>query len=386
MSSVRLTDVCNITCGRLDSNASEIDGKYPYFTCAPEPLRINTYAFDDDVILLAGNNAAGNFHCQRYIGKFNAYQRTYVITAKTGYNIDYIYYNLLINLKHLKKIAQGSQTKFLTIQILNSFLIENIDYDKQLLLASILKNIDNKVNNNNKTIQTLESLAKTIYDYWFLQFEFPNEEGKPYKSSGGKMVWSEELKREIPEGWEVKKLGEIFNFVKGKIPNDSLSKEMNEINSTPYITIDVANGGIAQYCNPDGLIKLDGETIMVMDGAASGDVYVGNKGILGSTFSKLSPTRKDISDRFVYQILNSNKVIYKKANTGSTVPHANSNFIRAMKLPLPKNCNFYSKTFNSIGCNITSLKQQNQQLSSLRDWLLPTLMNGQVTFKETSHE
>ena len=85
-----LTQVCNITTGKLDANAETPGGKYLFFTCAPSPLRIDTYAFDDDVILLAGNNAQGNFHIQRYKGKFNAYQRTYVITAKRGYDIDYI--------------------------------------------------------------------------------------------------------------------------------------------------------------------------------------------------------------------------------------------------------------------------------------------------------
>ena len=86
---------------------------------------------------------------------------------------------------------------------------------------NVITAIDKKIVNNNKTISELESLAKTIYDYWFLQFEFPNEDGKPYKSSGGKMVWNEELKREIPEGWDVKylsnicKLGNGVNYEKG---------------------------------------------------------------------------------------------------------------------------------------------------------------------------
>lgn len=75
--------------------------------------------------------------------------------------------------------------------------------------------ISEKIENNNKIISELESMAKTIYDYWFLQFDFPDENGKPYKSSGGKMVWNEELKREIPEGWEVKELGELFETNRG---------------------------------------------------------------------------------------------------------------------------------------------------------------------------
>lgn len=144
MGRIKLTQTCNITTGKLDANAAEDNGKYPYFTCAPDPLRINTFAFDDDVILLAGNNASGNFHCQRYSGKFNAYQRTYVITAKDGYDIDYVFYNLLINLNNLKRFAQGSQTKFLTMPILDAFEIEDIPLSKQKQISRVLSTIDRK--------------------------------------------------------------------------------------------------------------------------------------------------------------------------------------------------------------------------------------------------
>ena len=206
MSKIKLVEMCNFQTGKLDSNAAEKDGIYPFFTCARIPLTINNYAFDDDVILLAGNNAAGNFHCQRYKGKFNAYQRTYVITVKKGYDIDYIYYSLKFNLEHFKKISQGSQTKFLTMGILNKFELKKIKYDEQKKISRILSKIDKKIELNNKINSELEAMAKTIYDYWFLQFEFPNKEGKPYKLSGGKMVWNDELKREIPEGWEIKSI------------------------------------------------------------------------------------------------------------------------------------------------------------------------------------
>lgn len=201
MNKIKLTDICDITTGKLDANAAEENGKYPYFTCAPEPLTINSYAFDDDVILLAGNNASGDFHCQRYKGRFNAYQRTYVITAKQGYYLDYIYYSLLLNLQLFKRISQGSQTKFLTKNIFNDFEISDISYEEQVNSARILANIDNKIDINKKIIFNLESVANILYSFWFIQFDFPDENGKPYKSSGGKMVWNEELKREIPEGW-----------------------------------------------------------------------------------------------------------------------------------------------------------------------------------------
>ena len=199
---VSLLKTCEISTGKLDSNAMVIGGKYPFFTCAPNPLTINTYSYDDDVILLAGNNAAGNFHCQRYCGKFDAYQRTYIIKSKSGFDIDYIYYYLKMNLLAFSKKAQGSQTKFLTMKILNDFIIRNIDLENQIKLSSVLKNIDQKIQINNQINQELEAMAKTLYDYWFVQFDFPDQNGKPYKSSGGKMVYNPELKREIPEGWE----------------------------------------------------------------------------------------------------------------------------------------------------------------------------------------
>lgn len=140
-----LTQVCNITTGKLDANAETPNGKYPFFTCAPNPLRIDTFSFDDDVILLAGNNAQGNFHLQRYKGKFDAYQRTYVISARDGYDIDYIKCSLEQSLQHLKRIAQGSQTKFLTMQILDSFQVADILYSDQKRLVGSIKEVDNKI-------------------------------------------------------------------------------------------------------------------------------------------------------------------------------------------------------------------------------------------------
>lgn len=385
MSKVKLTDICNITTGKLDSNAAEENGKYPYFTCAPEPLYINEYAFDEDAILLAGNNASGNFHCQRFKGKFNAYQRTYVITSKEGYNIDYIYYNLKINLQYFKKISQGSQTKFLTMKILESFEVEDLNIENQNKLVKILLYLDRKIENNNKINAELEVMAKTIYDYWFLQFEFPNEEGKPYKSSGGKMVWNEELKREIPEGWECKKLDEVFDFVKGKIPDKLFEKKDDEL--IEYLTIEAVNSGTIKYCSKESMVTTTGEVLMVMDGAASSDVYVGNIGVIGSTFCKLEIKNNYVDNNFLFLIMKKLEPIFKKVNTGSTVPHANKNYINNFKICLPKDDKLRFKLQQSIVSCINKIvknKQQNQELTYLQDFLLPLLMNGQVGFREVA--
>lgn len=136
MKNSNLKTVANITTGKLDSNYAVNDGIYPFFTCAPEPLKINTYCYDCNAIMVAGNNAQGNFHINRYNGKFNAYQRTYVVTAKENYNIDFIYYNLKTALQQLKNKSQGSQTKFLTLKILANLPIENVYYKDQLRITN----------------------------------------------------------------------------------------------------------------------------------------------------------------------------------------------------------------------------------------------------------
>ena len=136
MNTINLTKTVNIATGKLDSNAFEVGGIYPFFTCAPEPLAINKYSYNCDAILVAGNNAQGNFHINKYSGKFNAYQRTYILTAKNGYFLDYVFYTLKMALTHLKNKSQGSQTKFLTMKILENIQITQTSYVDQLRITN----------------------------------------------------------------------------------------------------------------------------------------------------------------------------------------------------------------------------------------------------------
>ena len=111
--------------------------------------------------------------------------------------------------KQIRDTASGSKVKHTSPEKICEVEVYIPEIGVQKKIGSLLKALDSKIENNNKINAELELMAKTIYDYWFLQFEFPNEEGKPYKSSGGNMVWNEELKREIPEGWEVTTIGDV---------------------------------------------------------------------------------------------------------------------------------------------------------------------------------
>ena len=153
----KLGDIAKFTTGKLNSNAAQDNGKYPFFTCAPEALRIDEYAFDTEAIILAGNNAEGNFHIQHYTGKFNAYQRTYVIESTDVSKVDtkYLYYALKTCLLHFKQISQGSATKFLTAKILNSFELPIPEIKIQKKIAGTLGNLDEKIRTNTEINENL---------------------------------------------------------------------------------------------------------------------------------------------------------------------------------------------------------------------------------------
>lgn len=291
----------------------------------------------------------------------------------------YIYYLLRYKHSEVNKKAVGSIQKNLYISALETIEVTTENKNEQIRIGEILNSIDTLIENNKKKNEELESLAQLIYNYWFLQYDFPNEQGKPYKSSGGDMVWNEELEKEIPKGWKVYSFKDIFAFDKGRIPDELYDSKLDD-SLYPYITIDVANGSNPQFCKMEKMLLCEGETIMVMDGAASGDIYIGQFGVLGSTFAMLKPCEA-FSNSMVYWIIKSNEKTIKRANTGSTVPHANRRFIESMKIALPSNMKTFSNVFDEIQLVINTNKKENIELASLRDFLLPMLMNGQVGFK-----
>lgn len=252
--------------------------------------------------------------------------------------------------------------------------------DEQRKIGNFYKLIKRKIENNNAICLELENLAQEKYNYWFYQFDFEDLNGKPYSSSGGEMVWNDKIKRPIPKGWEIITFDKIFEFVKGKIPSELYDEQRD--NTYPYLTIDVANLGRPQFCEKDNMYFCNGEVVMVMDGAASGEVYVGNKGVLGSTFAMLKPLRADISNSLIYYMLKSQELAIKKANTGSTVPHANRGFIEKMVVPVCDNMTKYSAELDLLVNKLNQCKEVSRELVSLRDFVLAMLMNGQVGFKE----
>jgi type I restriction enzyme, S subunit len=136
-----------------------------------------------------------------------------LIPHKDRLDVNFLFYNLKLN----RQNGTGSGQPQITIPDISNRTISVPPLFLQQKIAAVLSTLDSKIELNNKINAELEAMAKTIYDYWFVQFDFPDEKGSPYKSSGGKMVWSEELKRVIPEGWVIKKLGEYASIKKGTL-------------------------------------------------------------------------------------------------------------------------------------------------------------------------
>lgn len=163
----KLSELYNICTGKLNSNEAVENGIYPFFTCSREVFSINTFAFDCDAILLAGNNASGDFNVKQYKGKFNAYQRTYVITAKNKeISTRLLYYVLTNYLTALKKMSLGANTKFLKLGMIQDINIPSFSGEETSRVINLLDNLDDCCNRlkdiYSKTISLCDDLKQAL--------------------------------------------------------------------------------------------------------------------------------------------------------------------------------------------------------------------------------
>ncbi|NPD47608.1 restriction endonuclease subunit S [Lentimicrobium sp. S6] len=265
----------------------------------------------------------------------------------------------------------------------------------QLEIGRVLFSIDAKIELNNKINKELEAMAKLIYDYWFVQFDFPNEEGKPYKSSGGKMVYNEELKRLIPDGWEVKELSELGNFKNG------VNYDPSNPGDIPCPIINVRNISASSYFikNEDlDIIYLD-ESDVRKYSVHDSSIIIARSGIPGATrlisdFSNntlycgfaIHYDLNNINNKNVlFFFLKSIEQLIQSGSGGTIMKNVNQTTLNALKVVMPNNKEIiasFNRKINPLFKKMNLIQKENQELTSLRDWLLPMLMNGQVTVKE----
>jgi type I restriction enzyme S subunit len=254
----------------------------------------------------------------------------------------------------------------------------------QSKIAAILSALDAKIDLNNRINAELEAIAKSLYDYWFVQFDFPDENGKPYKSSGGKMVWNKELKREIPEGWEVGSLLDIADYENG-LPCQKFRPTGNDF--LRVIKIKEMRDGFTSESElvksyiPQKAIVENGDVLFSWSASLEVQIWTGGRGALNQHIFKVTSTKYPKSFYF-YQLVNYLQHFKMMAdNRRTTMGHITQDHLKQSRIVLvpTKLTEMLEEKISPILTAIINSQIENQHLSSLRDWLLPMLMNGQVT-------
>ncbi len=381
---VNLGKIATFKTGKLNSNAAIRNGKYPFFTCSPETLKINSYAFDQEAILLAGNNAEGNFSVKFFKGKFNAYQRTYVVSPSSeNVDIKYLYYALCLCLKQLKIMSQGTSTKFLTVTILNSFSIKLPAFSDQRRIASLLSSLDRKIETNNKINAQLEEMAQAIFKSWFVDFE-PFKDGKFVESEMGM----------IPEGWKVGTLSEICDIVGGSTPSKAKAEYYTQqgiawltpkdLSNHPSVFTSRGETDITEQGYKSTSTKLMPKgTVLFTSRAPIGYISIASNEICTNQGFK-SAVPKEAGTCFLYCLLKYLTPEIENKSTGSTFKEASGTLMKSLQIIIPQDSVLeeFETTVSTLFKRIESLEQETSHLSHLRDTLLPRLMSGEIEIPE----
>jgi len=290
----------------------------------------------------------------------------------------YFYYFLTSDsmLNILQDRAENRICSFpqITFDLLSDYKIRVPEIKEQQRIAAVLSTLDAKIEVNNRINAELEFMARTLYDYWFVQFDFPNKNGKPYKSSGGKMVWNSELKREIPEAWDTITIKQTL--AKERATKKIQSSEIMQKGAIPVI--DQSTDFIAGYTdNIAAIIKTNTPRIIFGDHTRilkliNFDFARGADG----TQVMLSSNRRMPQYLFYHTLLKIDLSNYGYAR--------HYKFLKDQRIILPDEA--IAETFNELVCKYYVLIKhnifENITLAKLRDWLLPMLMNGQIALED----
>lgn len=315
-----------------------------------------------------------------------------VFRAEDGVPVDFLYAVLLQDsfYDHVMLAPIGAKMPRGEKNHIMRYEIQGLTNESQEFIGSLMSSLDRKISLNRKANEVLESMAKQLYDYWFVQFDFPNAEGKPYKSSGGKMVYNETLKSDIPEGWEVKTLSEIGSFKNG------VNYDPNEPGNTEYRIVNVRNVSSTSLL----IDSSDLDVLLLDESKAStylikeGDILITRSGNPGATRSYcecdipavycgfiicFSPSFA-IHRKYLLMFLKDREIITSRLKGGSIMPNISQDALKPVLVPIPDTD--VLKRFEESIVPIISKLQANiseiKHLTSLRDYLLPLLMNGQV--------
>ncbi len=292
--------------------------------------------------------------------------------------------------------VKGSTVNRISVEDYPNYPIPLPERKTQDAVVEVLSTIDQKIDNNTNLCVELESMAKTLYDYWFTQFDFPNAEGKPYRSSGGEMVWNDQLKRKIPKGWDTATINEMTKSCRG------VSYDKNDLLPSPENGVLVLRGNNIQnnrlvYDNnvayvPHSLVakeqQISAHDIILTMSSGSKD-HIGKCTMFqydsphtyGAFLTKFTPDKDKVGFVYLSMISDFFKKKVKAICNGTGINNLTNETFDNLIFPKPTEAVLarFEETISPMFEKMGVCERENEELTKLRDWLLPMLMNGQAT-------
>ena len=381
----RLGDIATMKYGKLPPKSNS--GRYPIWSGYRNVGLTDTYNCGKGTIIVVARGVGGTGDVK--MAKEDCFLKNLSIAVNLDVNIcnsQFFYYKFLLS--NLKYLDSGSAQSQITIDDLKRLQLSLPSLEEQRRIAGILGAIDDKIENNRRINDNLEQQAQALYKQWFVDFEFPNEEGKPYKSSGGKMVDSE--LGLIPEGWSVGKLEDVGTIVGGGTPSKA-KQEYYTSNGIAWITpkdlsithakftakgeVDITDIG---YANSSAKMMPRG-SILFSSRAPIGYISIAKNDICTNQgFKSVVPNNGCTA--FVYYFLLSNTENIESKATGSTFKEASGALMKSLELVIPSDdiLEKFEKIMSPIFESQEKFEAENETLAMLRDTLLPKLMNGEI--------
>jgi type I restriction enzyme S subunit len=370
----RLSDLMQIKYGKDHKHLA--DGSYPLYGSGGIMRYVEKPLYDEESILIPRKGTLSNlFYLDQPFWSVDT-----MFYSKINKEIvfpKYLYYTL--KTFDLASLNVGSAVPSLTTEVLNEVLISIHDIPTQTAIAEILSSLDDKIELNNKINKELEDLAQTLFKRWFIDFEFPNENGEPYKSSGGEMVESE--LGEIPKGWDVGSIYKIADVIYGAPFKSALFNQENK--GLPLIRIRDLKTFKPQFwteeIHPKGTKIIAGDLVVGMDAEFRPQIWLGEESWLNQRLCYFKP-KDGYSKLFIRENIRPQLAFFENSSVGTTVIHLGKADIDTFKtiLPSTQTLLLFSEISNSIFDEIVNNSLENQRITNLRDTLLPKLISGEL--------
>lgn len=382
MREFKLKDLLNIKNGRDHKSLSE--GDIPIYGSGGLMRYGSQSLYDEESILLPRKGTLSNI---QWVEEPFWTVDTIYYTELNKKLIDGYYLFCYLRSLDLSKLNSGTGVPSMTFGAYYDIVVKLPELKIQRSISKALKCIQKKIELNNRINAELESMAKTIYDYWFVQFDFPDKNGKPYKTSGGKMVWSEELKREVPEGWEVKELSQIANITMGQSPPGETYNEekIGEIFYQGCTDFGQRFPSVRKYTTEPTRFARKSDILLSVR-APVGTMNIAKEDCcIGRGLAALSSN--DNCMPYLFGVMSNLKQIFDRRNTdGTTFGSITKDDLFSIKVISPSSelIGRFDKIVGPMFNQQNTNEYQNIELAELRDWLLPMLMNGQVRVDKQS--